>query len=228
MSLSEKRRVKCPTCGEEFEVEVYNSVNATLQPELEEAILNGTFFERECPICKARLHIDFPFLYHDMNHHFLIQYVEIGKEEEYLNTYKSSISKSNEIIPNFEKDYIFRVVSSYPLLVEKILALKAGLDDRLLEIAKIIVGSYYTMQNMLGEDDRVFLYKNEDGFKVDIANIQTGEYRSTQLNYDIYSAVKEDFEAYLNDEETKIAIIDETWAAKIINAVTNENQNKEA
>ncbi len=108
------------------------------------------------------------------------------------------------------------------------MCLREGLDDRILEIAKIIVGSFYETQNMLEEDDRIFLYKSDDGFRVDIANIQTGNYRSTNLPFDVYAAVKEDFKVYLDDKDTKIAIIDEVWAAKIINEVMNTNKNKEA
>ena len=74
--MSKIRTIKltCPECGEEFDFDVYESVNVTLDPDLKEKVLDGGIFSASCPKCGHTETLVHPFLYHDMDRKFMIRF----------------------------------------------------------------------------------------------------------------------------------------------------------
>lgn len=224
MSLATKKRITCSHCQKEFEIDTYSSINSELDTSLKENLISGKLFEHICPSCQEINYYGYPLLYHDSIHHFLIQYSSLKESRKILETFKDNTDKLNEIIPHFDQ-YIFRVVSDYSLLKEKINCLENELDDRLIEITKIFIGATLEKENRLSLDERVFIYKDNDSFKLEIVNLKTGHVHYLRSPLEIYQVVKDDFDVYLNDEETKFAIIDEEWASNIIQKVSQRKEN---
>ena len=61
----------CPYCGREFEVETYQSINAE-EEDLRDRCVSGDLFRVSCPHCKKEYMIQYPFVYLDRKHKFVL------------------------------------------------------------------------------------------------------------------------------------------------------------
>lgn len=65
MTKIETHHLVCSKCNTAFDVDLYETVNVTLDPEQVELFYTGKFNEAFCPNCKTRFYVDVPFLFHD-------------------------------------------------------------------------------------------------------------------------------------------------------------------
>ena len=65
MSLSEKHNVKCIKCGNNFEINEWNSINVEEMPEIREKVMNGDIFKFTCNHCNETHNIIYNCLYYD-------------------------------------------------------------------------------------------------------------------------------------------------------------------
>lgn len=77
MSKYSIHRLKCPYCNKEFSEEIADSLNVTLDLDSFSKVRKGDVFNVICPECKKSFFYNHPFLYHDMNKHFMVQYAQI-------------------------------------------------------------------------------------------------------------------------------------------------------
>lgn len=132
MSDNRKINAVCPQCGKQFEAAVPESVNASVNPEDKQKLLDGTLFEAVCP-CGAKMNIDAPVLYHDPAKKVMIYYV---KPEEVVRTEAMFAALKKD--PGFAAaGYALRVVTDPETLREKAMISEAGMDDRVMEIIKL-------------------------------------------------------------------------------------------
>ena len=78
MTSINKHQVCC-SCGHNFRVRLYGSINAQLSPEAVEEFLRGELNHHECPVCHRQLWVLSPVLFHDMERIFMVW---IGKDSE--------------------------------------------------------------------------------------------------------------------------------------------------
>ncbi len=83
MSSRLLQEVKCP-CGEEFEAELWSSVNVAQDPELKDELLAGQLNVANCPTCKTMVYAERFVLYHDPSAELMafIYPAGYGEEEE--------------------------------------------------------------------------------------------------------------------------------------------------
>jgi hypothetical protein len=62
--MSKLEEIACP-CGEVFEAELWNSIDASSDPELKEALVSGEINVVCCPRCREIFHAEHFVLYHD-------------------------------------------------------------------------------------------------------------------------------------------------------------------
>ncbi len=135
MSMNVVIKATCPDCKKEFPFEMWQTVNIQLNPELREKVLDHSIFNFKCPHCGMEGHTEYPFLYNDMQHGFMIQYCP---EEEDIGEYEESLQKiidSYKATGALNNEYI-RIVTEYFLLEEKIKIFESGYDDRVIELLK--------------------------------------------------------------------------------------------
>ena len=161
MSLENIHKVHCPSCKAENEVNIWDSINVTLDPEIKPELLNGKIFKYNCIKCNFEFKLEYPFLYHDMDKKIMIWY-----------------SKEQGIMPKIEK----LIDGSYPgrlrrvyeksRLIEKINIIDDCLDDMIIERLKrsitynekIDVNSLYYM--CIQEDNMIFMNVEGNQFTV--------------------------------------------------------------
>ena len=140
MSLSREEMITCPKCGQQSPFMIWQSVNTMIDPEMKGAVRDLSAFRFTCPNCGNQAVIDYGFLYHQMEDQIMIFYAETDKDVE---NFMSSFSKDRipadmkGFLDDFLNDsYLIRIVRSQNELREKLEIFDAGLDDRIVEIAR--------------------------------------------------------------------------------------------
>lgn len=137
MSKISEETIKCPKCGKESKFVMWSSINTVLNPEMKKKVLTGEIFKFKCNKCGCEARINYSSLYHQMEDRIMIYYVQ--DEEDYESACNMF---SGEDMPEIFEDlmaekYLYRIVTSPEELREKIIIFDNGLDDRVIEIAKI-------------------------------------------------------------------------------------------
>ena len=75
MSKRKTFNIKCPSCGTQQDVELYEAVNVAVEPELKQALLENRLNRVGCTDCDASFRVDMPLLYSDPKHNVLIHWI---------------------------------------------------------------------------------------------------------------------------------------------------------
>ena len=78
--LGKNIKGKCPKCGIEGEINLYQSVNVTVDSELLEKVKNREINSFHCKKCGYKNEIIMPFLYHDMGKNIMVWVYPEGDE----------------------------------------------------------------------------------------------------------------------------------------------------
>lgn len=159
MSMEMNEQVECPECGKKSDFTIWKSLNIDLDPQMREKVMNGTLFEFECPHCNKKSNIVYPFLYHDMTHGLMCYFDSPDNLDEILESIENM--KKDELASIAMKNEQIRVVFSYPELVEKIKIFEAGLNDRALELLKLLVSKNMAEQQPDFEIGNIFFETND-------------------------------------------------------------------
>lgn len=150
MSSSHKEMITCPTCGHQQPFEVWDSLNASNNPELKEKLMHGDLTTMVCEECQAAVFVKFDMIYHDLDEKLMIllRYPdENGDVPEFD-------PESLGLVKAMGDEYILRSVYNFPDLLEKIRIFDDGFDDVTLEILKYM----FRVSNHL-EPDEMILYE---------------------------------------------------------------------
>lgn len=209
--MKDIRKLTCPECNQEIEYEMYSTVNVTLDKSMREKVLSGDLFKVECPKCGHIEFAGYPLLYHDQDHMFMVQYTSKEEKENILKGLKDNAKKTEEIIGKNYRNYHVRVCDEFPAFVEKVMCLETDIDDRILEIFRVYVIQMLYDQKQLGEKDRIYLYKEEEGFRIDLIDHENDSYKTFHIKNEAFIAIENEYKDRLDKEEYDIAIIDYKW-----------------
>jgi hypothetical protein len=126
MSTSHEIKYKCPYCGREFQITVYDSVNAVNDPDLRERCISGDLFRHSCPHCKTDFMIQNPLVYSDPSRKFLL----------WLSTEEASEDLCRMAQPLVKQGYTLRRCGTLQEFTEKIQVFEDGVSDIVVELAK--------------------------------------------------------------------------------------------
>lgn len=129
MSKSSITPIECTNCGLIQDFTLWNSINADFDPTLKDSLINRKLQQTDCDSCGNTAVVNYPMLYHDMSHKTLVYH---------LADLKRTQLEQEGFETHFE-DYQFRVVESWNELIEKIKLLDANLDDKVIELFKMVI-----------------------------------------------------------------------------------------
>lgn len=207
MSRSEMVKITCPQCQKESDFRIWSSINTQLDPELKSTVRDQSVFLFECPECGKKNSINYGFLYHQMEDNIIIHYA--NTEENVQECLELCTNEDNEMMKEMlDSGYLIRIVRSREALLEKLAIFDAGLDDRIIEIIKLL----YLVQ--LEEIDNV------DGvYFVNVGNEKIIEFISegrvlahAKLDEKIYSDIEKDYIDKIPPINKGDIIIDFSWA----------------
>jgi predicted RNA-binding Zn-ribbon protein involved in translation (DUF1610 family) len=134
MSLKDSDRITCTECGQPIEVTYWSTMNVTLDPDLEEQLLDGTLTKAICPKCGNEHNVIYHTLYHDMERYFMIEYS--GEDEE---SNSRDHSADQELEETLLKYRFLRRVYSWDQMREKVIIFRDGLNDIIVELVKTML-----------------------------------------------------------------------------------------
>lgn len=132
--MSKQREIKlsCPRCGRRIDVSIWDAVDADMKPDLPQLLISGEFFRHKCPECDAKISLEMPLLYNDPVNHARVWLLQKGRdiaaEKEKLGAHAGAALPPDRT----------RRVSGNNELREKVSALEAGRDDRVIEVVKYL------------------------------------------------------------------------------------------
>lgn len=208
MSIPRKIQVNCPNCNKVITTTVWDSVNTELSKGLAQRIICGEFFEVKCSDCGTVFTTGYNMLYHDIEKSAMIWLV--GRETP--NYFDKCAEVRDTEIPS---GYKTRLVKDVDELREKVAALEAERDDRVIELCKVFLKHNVSQQHPDFKPKRLFYTYVEEREIVFLYDAD-GNQMSCYLDAKLYDSVAEDFSEYLNNlEEHPYEVYDFLWAERV-------------
>lgn len=140
MSINSKKTIKCPQCAQMSEQNVWHSITVSDSADLKRDLLSGRVNMFCCPSCGYRALIPEPLLYHDEEKSLMLSFSPCTGEAEREKLFKE-IRKASRESGELENlvGYNLRFVYDYNSLLEKLLIFDNGLNDRTIEVLKVLI-----------------------------------------------------------------------------------------
>jgi hypothetical protein len=148
MSIVGTARVLCPGCGREHDAPLVQSINTRTSPALKQKLLEGELNVLACE-CSRRTQLNANVLFHDPDADYFCQVAPGGE---------AAIEKAATAFRAVGAAGTQRIVPTLNALIEKVKLLDAGLEDWVIEMAKVLLLA------SIGEHDldRVLLFEAVD------------------------------------------------------------------
>ncbi len=131
--------VRCQ-CGTTFTANLAEGVNAVRSPRARASILAGTFHRLTCPTCGSTFTAEKEFVYTDFERGTMIKVKPRHDRHLWRDASRSLVREANRVPDSFVPADVrhLRVVFGMAELREKLLAQDAGIDDRAIELLKVL------------------------------------------------------------------------------------------
>lgn len=145
MSIFIPAEATCRKCGTVTEINLAASVNAARRPDLRAQIIDGSFQAQDCPNCGTRLRLPAHMTYIDVPRSQWILVEDVTRlddwravEEEARAVFDQSFGPgASDAAQEIGRELQARLVFGWIALREKLIAAEFGVDDVILELAKI-------------------------------------------------------------------------------------------
>ena len=216
MSMKDKINIQCRRCGKSIEVNKWSAVNGDKNPDLKEKILSGELFTAKCKSCGNVSQLGYPMVYNDPTENIMIWLVfdddEIGHIRSY---YKTCKTQSDENGKTVDKECRLRIVRNTYQLREKIMIADCGLDDKMVELAKLAYAKS-TQQTNSGEKIAVSFFSSESGNNRIEMYCESGKAFVAVLSDEVMKKLEDKYGGKASYAEDRVYIIDDVWALDLV------------
>ncbi len=221
MSISARQSVKCPKCGNISDITVWNSITVGNSEDLKEDLLKGRVNIFRCPECGVAGLMPTPLLYHDEAKKLMISFSPCNDAESahrLFDKIRKSSKESGEL-KNTE-GYNLRFVTDYNALLEKILIFDNDMNDKAVEVIKLMILSQDTEKasqricrfGKLNDGSLEFMIHDRVENQVYTSSVPMESYAS------VWKTLRESgVKPYSFDWE----IVNEDYAARLMNGLNN-------
>lgn len=217
MSLNTQEKIRCPKCGCLNDITLWQSLTVSDSEDLKQELLKGRLNILSCKECSAKALVPTPLLYHDEAKKLMISFMptnDAAEADAQFNAVKKSSKSSGEL--DSLAGYNLRFVTSYNTLLEKILIFDAGLNDKTIEVIKLMV----LMQEPDKADGRSALFgrKYEDGsIEIMVQNLADGQIFTSRAPFETYVAVHNGLlSSGVKEVSFDWEVVDESYARKLL------------
>lgn len=225
MSRTRTVSFTCPSCGKESDMTIWESINTVMDPEMKAAVRDGSAFTFTCPHCGVKTHLEYGFLYHQMEDRMMIQYASSDENAEEMYRFFTGVVPS-DVFTEFRKgEYLIRIVRSLNQLREKLAIFDHGLDDRIIELCKqFALMQYQKDRGDSGKDTELlyFYYEGKHHIQIFDDHEPVGTVEITQ---DFYNTVRNEFEVNLPEIRKDDIVIDTQWALACLQHHSERNRS---
>lgn len=211
--------IKCPKCGQEQAVELYESVNVSEKPEHKELLLKNMLNRVRCEPCELDFRVDKHLLYSDPENRTMIYLMPctLGELDRVQEEFCAKTSVMDRILPGDIEAPELQLVINRTELIEKIFLREAKLNDRLIEYIKYMI--YVRNPEAANPRLQQLLFNAQDSTEHTLVfvvqNLESSAFENA-LQYDrkAYDALKE---ALVNSDD-QAAMIMEMFPGPYISA----------
>lgn len=168
MSNAYSTTLTCPHCHQAFDATVDRTIDAETDSDLLRLILEGTYGQTTCPHCLTKLYADTPLTVMDREHGTTLEFTATTDPIVVQRTAEHLMATIAERSANQQ----YRLVMHFDDLREKLIMLKSGLDDRVVEVMKFAAAKKRREIKPNETFDRVMFYRRSgEGFLVFLDNL---------------------------------------------------------
>ncbi len=211
----------CPNCGKHCGLDIWNTITATLEPDARLALLNGQLFIHTCPDCDTPNRMDYSTIYNDPERGFMINYVNNQNDyNEGIRMLNGLMDPENSDENSLARSYIYRMVTSQNALREKVLIFENGLDDRIIEMVKVLL--LIDMHKKMPDykfTEILFSLTPEGGFELHLLG---DPIYSAHPDRSLYDKLSADMKELLEEGKNDALIIDCNWALEMLKRQEDE------
>lgn len=204
--------IVCPKCGKQGKFPVWEKVDVQAQPALKAALHYGALFRYQCPKCGTLVNINYSVLYEDADKKLALYYAANQEDVQQMQQVFNSAPKDYDG-PTPWGDYKKRIVVSQNQLREKVLIFDAGLDDRVIELLKLVILANLQEEHPDLEVDEVLCYLDAMGEGTLIFQSGGREVVKAPFTREMYLSLAQDFAPCLAEDSLEV-VIDSDWAVK--------------
>ena len=163
MSNTRQYPIRCPKCGHEQSVTLYDSINIKDDPQLKQHLLANKLNAVQCPQCAFSFVVDKPLLYHDPERRIMIYLLptrdptNVAAAEK---QFRDVLDSLRHLTPEIGATLEIHLVLSRSELVERIFLLEAQLDPRIIEYIKYLI--YTRNLKKLEPREKILLFDAQD------------------------------------------------------------------
>jgi O-acetyl-ADP-ribose deacetylase len=105
MSLMAPHELQCPACGHTQTIEVWSTINVTVDPKLKDRLFNGEINTFLCEKCGKKSFIDTPLFYHDMRQNYCVQFYPLAllEDKTFFENFEADGSTKKISLPFMDK-----------------------------------------------------------------------------------------------------------------------------
>ena len=199
MAEAQNNMFTCPQCGEDGPLTMWTSINVAQDPDAHRRVEDLSIFEWTCPNCQKTSLVLHPCLYHDVANEFMIWFAPDGEIQD--NT--TDFSQLDH--------YTLRTTHTPNEFREKVNVLERHLDDRALEMTKLILIMQLSRDNV-DVVDVVFHSIDTSGRFVFVLVHPDGAEQYLRLPPTTYQKLAQDVREYLYTPTHSFLTIDLNWA----------------
>ena len=206
-------KIRCPHCHQEGTMQVLPALNTAQAPELKEKVISKEVFEYTCPGCLQKNHLNYTFLYHEPEKQLMIQFIA-GDHKAWINAVNEFRKLPASIsAPLRSQKYRVRAVRSQNALVEKIQIYNCDLDDRVIELLKLLLAADFVKNKSGRKPDNAYFYAAPDGTRSILFFSGDENIGAASVPEDLYLQVAEKYGAVLKDNHYgELILVDSYWA----------------
>ncbi len=221
MSLNSSQQIKCPACGELQEMTIWDSITAKDSPDLKSDLLSGKINIFRCSSCSHYGLVPTPVLYHDEDKKLMISFTPCNDPALKIRLYENvcETSKASGELDSFD-EYNLRFVSEYNSLLEKILIFDANLNDKAIEVLKLLILS----QEPDKQEHRMCVFGKKDGDNLEFMVQDTKENMiyTSKIPLSTYETIWQQLRySGVKPYSFGWEMVDAEYATKLINGINN-------
>ncbi len=203
----------CESCGGKFPFTTRPAIDTGADPSLKEKVRSGEAFLGVCPHCGAKSYYDYSFLYKERETNTLLYYA--ANEEDFQEACRILTGRSANVPWASISSWRRRVVANRQVLGEKLVLLDAGLDDRVIEILKVLAYSSLHQKKPELTVERV-QFEEQDGRYGFCFYGEKELLTAYGFDMTMYESVKNAFAARLASQGREEILVDSEWAVGVL------------
>lgn len=209
--------ITCPQCHGTFTFTTYPAIDTKDDGMWAEKVRTGEAFLGKCPHCGWETHYDYSFLYKEREKNFLMYYA--ANEADYKSGY--AMMTGHDPMVDWEKisSWTRRVVTSREDVLEKLMILDDGLDDRIIEILKALAFVSLHQHKPELSVDTVLFDRGSDGNHYFRFSEKGKVVAAYAFERPMYERVKRNLGENLRHLTGGEVVINSQWAVKALRAM---------